>query len=308
MATEQSREHGPLSPLREGEFQRIPGIGPGIEQRLHAAGIQTFHHLAALSPEEISALLNNLVGMKAERIAHQDWPGKARQLAQELVAADPESDLQEPASRQHYTSFMVELLQDDTYNVRRTRVIHVQNNEKDSWAGWDAGRLDRWITAQAAIPAPPASTGGEAKPVEPSVLRRVAPFHLSQVEIFAQSSDRPSRFFSAGQPLEIRLSFSAQPAEPLPGPPAPLLFQAAVYARLPGGQRSLIVQSSGQCVPNGLTTLSIPVEGLEEGAYRLETAVLVYPEDAGQPEREGSSAFAEGMRVHIYALETEATV
>ncbi len=306
MATENTRERVQLAPLSEGEFQRIPGIGPGIEHRLHAAGIQTFRHLASLSPDEIYAHLSGLVGMTAERIAHQDWPSKAKHLAEELAAADPDPIPEEPAERQHYASFMVELLQDENYAVRRTRVIHVQNDERDSWASWDAARLDRWITAQAAIaPSPPRDPIElETATVEAVLPVHIADFQLGVNEVFPTGSEQPNRFLCAGEPFEIHLPFETETESTEP----PLLYRAVVNTRLPNGQRLRIGEICGQWAPAETGLLIIPVEGLEEGAYRLEASVLVYPQGSAQPETEGLSAISECGRVLVYAREAEATI
>jgi predicted flap endonuclease-1-like 5' DNA nuclease len=52
MATEKIRRLENSAPLAEGEFWRITGIGEATEQRLHAAGIDTFERLGSLSPED----------------------------------------------------------------------------------------------------------------------------------------------------------------------------------------------------------------------------------------------------------------
>lgn len=56
------------------DFQKIAGIGAGIERRLHSAGILTYHDLAARSPEEIAASLAGMAGLSA---AHRQ-PGLGR--------------------------------------------------------------------------------------------------------------------------------------------------------------------------------------------------------------------------------------
>lgn len=326
MATEQTREREPSPPLREGEFQRIPGIGPGIAQRLHSAGIQTFLHLASLTPEEICGLLNGLVGMTAERIAHQDWPGKARQFAGEIAAADPSSEPEDPGKRQHYASFMVELLQDENYVVRRTRVVHVQTNTKESWAGWDATRFDRWITTQAAIsPAPPVpeTVSSESalpepalpEPIQPEpVLTDASPSMVKQgseagapalqvgnCEINLPNHKGSTRFLVADWPFEIRIPINFEEGRPQ----AKLLYQATAYLQPLGGERFQAAEVSGLCAGQGTTKLVLPIKGLDEGTYRLETLLLVYPENAAPPEKEGQYAFSEGMRLYIISQESE---
>lgn len=313
MATDHTHERDSFIPLREGEFQRIPGIGPGIAQRLHTAGIQTFRHLASLSPEEINLLLNGLVGMTADRIAHQDWPGKAQKLAQELSASDPSLEPEEPPERQHYASFMVELLQDENYVVRRTRVIHVQDDEKESWAGWDGGRLDRWITIQAAIsPAPDALPAAvepitaSAKPpkTEQQPPSLVIPYDLNLGGIVNPGHNQPLQFLTADQSFEIHLTINPRTANLSL---VQYLYRATAYAQPLEGSRFQVAEICGRCADEGASSLNIHVDGLKEGTYRLETVALVYPENAVQPEKEGRYAFSEGLRIHIYSPEAETT-
>lgn len=117
------------------DFQKIAGIGAGIERRLHGAGILTYHDLAARSPEEIAASLAGMAGLSSARIASQDWVGQARQLAGPAAPPLPS----EPD--QHYVSFHIELLLDVDNSVRRTKVHHHQSDTDEAWAGWDEDRL-----------------------------------------------------------------------------------------------------------------------------------------------------------------------
>jgi predicted flap endonuclease-1-like 5' DNA nuclease len=43
------------------DFQLIKGVGPQIEQRLHAAGITTYQQLGKLSPSKLEPILGNHV-------------------------------------------------------------------------------------------------------------------------------------------------------------------------------------------------------------------------------------------------------
>lgn len=47
----------------------------------------------------------------------------------------------QPADRQQYSTFVVELLLDEHGAVRRTRVVHIQTGTEQAWAGWDEERL-----------------------------------------------------------------------------------------------------------------------------------------------------------------------
>ena len=58
---------------------RIRGIGPAIEQKLHARGITTFRQLASLSDAEL-AELDAALNFRG-RIERDEWVEQARQLA-----------------------------------------------------------------------------------------------------------------------------------------------------------------------------------------------------------------------------------
>jgi hypothetical protein len=151
-------------------FQLVRGIGPGIEQRLHNAGILTFAELAALTPNDIAALLTNIAGLSAERVVKLAWIEQAQALASEhaannrhslaetavsirqVASSDHYQDLDAAAQRQHLETFTVELLLDEENQVRRTSLVHIQAWKKESWAGWDESRVVRFLIEQAGLP------------------------------------------------------------------------------------------------------------------------------------------------------------
>jgi hypothetical protein len=53
---------------------------------------------------------------------------------------------------QYYETFLVELLMDEHGEVRRTRVVHVQTQAEERWAGWDGTRLLRFILSHSGLP------------------------------------------------------------------------------------------------------------------------------------------------------------
>lgn len=59
---------------------------------------------------------------------------------------------------QRYATFVVELLQEASGKVRRTRIVHVQTSVEQRWAGWDGMRLLEFILTQAADPPDPRSS------------------------------------------------------------------------------------------------------------------------------------------------------
>jgi hypothetical protein len=48
-------------------------------------------------------------------------------------------------NQQPYSTYVVEFLLDEQREVRRTRVVHIQTQSEERWAGWDEERLLRFI-------------------------------------------------------------------------------------------------------------------------------------------------------------------
>lgn len=145
------------------DFKQIPGIGPAIERRLHEAGILTYRQLATTSPAELAEKLQNFAGISASRIEQQGWTAQARELAP--PQPDPANVPQEDSGNgQHYATFNIELLLDNTSEVRRTRAVYIQGGEQSSWAGWDRARLLRFVEERAAIEAEQAGSEAADEP------------------------------------------------------------------------------------------------------------------------------------------------
>jgi hypothetical protein len=327
MATHETYERALVTHPPEGAFRFIPGIGPGIEQRLHDAGIRTFAQLARMTPEDIRAALGGMVGMTAERIAAQDWPGKAQTFArppEQAAEEQPPGQNQpsplagdEPGERQHYASFLVELLLEDDGSARRTRMVHVQADRRDSWAGWNPGRVTRWIMEQSGMAAAPElerALQDDTPPVEPQVAPQpeeapgrplpVVVFDLSAVETRAlhQPAERPwsDRFFFANQPFDIRLTLQVHETQLAAG--ESLACHGAVDARALGsGERIALGEVTDTRDSAAQIELAFACPGLPEGTYRLEAAAVVGLAGAADPEKAGLRALHDGGLLHIFS-------
>lgn len=75
----------PASAVPPDDLQQIPGIGPTIARRLHAAGITTFTALAACSPSDLAAW----TGRSTEQITRMGWIERARELAHPPALTTP---------------------------------------------------------------------------------------------------------------------------------------------------------------------------------------------------------------------------
>ena len=150
MARKRSHASRAVLPREADDFKLIKSIGPAIERRLHVAGIHTFARLATLSPDEVAALIP---GLSAQRVAKQGWLRQARRLAPKQARARPHKEAA-TTGRQHYANFTVELLLDENDEARRTRVVHIQSGDADTWAGWEAARLVDFLDRHTAARSP----------------------------------------------------------------------------------------------------------------------------------------------------------
>ncbi len=127
------------SPLVTDDLSLIKGIGPILSRRLQDAGICTYSQLASLSPAQLAEKVG---GVSARQIARQDWAGQAEKLTpKKTQSRPPQNGSQKRPLHQHYENFTIEFLLDEKKTMRRTRVVHIQSGDADTWAGWEADQL-----------------------------------------------------------------------------------------------------------------------------------------------------------------------
>jgi len=149
MAKKQSRFLNTVSPIKADDFSLIRGIGPRYAVRLHDAGIHTFTQLASLSP---SKLAGKVSGLSVKQITHQDWIGQARKIARkESHPKQYKKTTASLTSRQHYENFTIEFLLDDKKTIHRTRIVHIQSGDADTWAGWEVDQLIDFLARHASM-------------------------------------------------------------------------------------------------------------------------------------------------------------
>src|SRR5450759_4711611 len=151
MSNEDSPTSKTSAPSEADDFKLIKGIGHNMESRLHNAGILTYAQLAALSPADIATFVSDRVGITVERINKQNWIGQARELAS---GSTPTEQSNNTASHQHYATFIIELLLDATNDVRRTRVVHAQTTNEETWAGWEEAKTISFLAQHAELHQP----------------------------------------------------------------------------------------------------------------------------------------------------------
>jgi hypothetical protein len=347
MSSKRSRVSGE-APLGADNFKRISGIGPGVEKRLYNAGILTYAQLAALSPEDIAALVSDLAGLSVERIEKNDWIGQAQALAMESAdvealvdddanamqapsdadldadGADLDADTEDllAASRQHYATFMVELLLDASNRVRRTNISHIQSGEKNIWAGWEAARLldfliqlgalnvseaevsrpadvtvrlDAPMLAAAPAPQNPKLTESSASP-EVSLGSLL---QLRDLEIQASGGANPSSVLRHGEPFSARLMLDLDSATTAAH--EQLQYTATLSARNMGsGSRQVVVETQGKLDQTDAIVVDGSALSLAPGLYRLEAAVVVHSAGVQSHSSAGRKTFLEGSLLQVY--------
>ena len=283
------------------DFRKIDGIGRVLERRLWDAGILTYSDLGQRTPEEIAAILPSTAGISAERIASQDWTGRARELAEH----PPEASV----PRQHYAAFHVEFLLESDNSVRGTRVHHHQTDAREAWAGWDEEKLLTFLRDR--IPLPAAATPGPATPAdapapEPaSAGQSPAPapgwlpsWSLTIEELAPIRDGQPSHTLPSGEPRSVRLTMSINPA----GTPVhdSFDFSATIAARRFAGHDRLPLATTHGTVRVG-DPVSVEVTGpaLSADLYRLVATVDIYRADhsADEPPLYQKRASGDLMRV-----------
>jgi hypothetical protein len=207
------------------DLKRIKGIGAGVETRLNQAGVLSFDQLAATSPEQISDMLADMIGMSPQKIEDQDWIGQAKQFSTE---AEADEAMKIPASstdQQHYETFSVKLLVDDDKQVRRTNIIHVQKGEEENWAGWDEQRLIAFVVEHAALTVTTSNTtlqmNVESLPATQADIlsspTEITHFNIDTVDVREVGNGGTSNIIATDQDWSIQLKWTLPDNELISG-------------------------------------------------------------------------------------------
>ncbi|MBK9940821.1 MAG: M36 family metallopeptidase [Kouleothrix sp.] len=242
------------------DFTRIRGIAATMERRLHAAGIQTYAQLAAHTlPDLVAKLgLNGALARSAER---NRWIEQARELASAAEPAEPAPNEAGAAiERQHYATFIVELLLGEESEVRRTRVKHVQEGEQGVWAGWEDGRLVSFFVEHAAL--------------RPAELKLPGELEIDVGEIDVMAIDEPGgRNTHLHAELGFRLAGLGARAAAKAG--SNYLVHMLAYL-IASGETVVLAAAQGQLAPGHLSyTHAVEFAPPSAGHYQLLGAVVL---------------------------------
>jgi hypothetical protein len=273
-----------IEPAELDDLKNIRGIGPGIEARLHEGRVQTYAQLAQMTPEELAERVGDLIGMSAARVERQDWIGQAKRLAKE--SQDSETNETAALNRQHYAVFTIELLLGSDNSVRRTRLLHVQSQAEENWAGWDETRLVGFIKEESMLktefPQPvPVNTSpkvdeGDIPLKEKEITYKgMGKARLLDFGIFTMTDERMHRLVPGKKPFQIRLTLDFSHTD-LPSTQT-WYYHIAVYAKKVGeaSPHQVIGQNEGILPLQDQVNLEVKGLTLLTGFYRLDTMVKV---------------------------------
>jgi hypothetical protein len=183
-------------------------------------------------------------------------------------ARPPDTGEAAAADARRVSSFVVEVVVDEQADVRRMSVLHVEDNEQESWRGWEPERVVDFMARRAHLSEGPVSPGKTAPPTAELAAPR-----LGDLEGKAYlTADVPSGLCE-GMAFDVRVTLD-------PGPPpreGDLIDYVAVVLAKSLGQpvRHQVGESRGQLASTGSIRLSVPVVAPRRGLYRLEAGVLL---------------------------------
>jgi hypothetical protein len=291
-------------PAQAADFKLIHGIGPGIERRFHAAGILTYSQLASMTPEKVLAALGDVIGLTLNRVVEQDWINQARSLA-----AEEQSEIyNNPIDRQHYASFMVELLLDMENHVRRTRIVNIQTKTEDTWASWEGARLLDFIVSESGLRFSETESGktkaeidmtetGQPKSIQPVLAGKP---RVEEFIVVANVENSPQHFLIVNQPFGISITLDLST---LSSPQDTTLEHATtvIAKKLGSGERHQVGEANGSFLPVDKLHIRLNDLNLASGTYRLEAAVNIGISPLEDSDSKFTrSLFTEGNLVQVY--------
>lgn len=307
------------------DLTKIVGIGPAVEQHLRKAGIVRYSQLARMKSKKVAGLLKDMRGFTEKRIVDEDWLGQAQRLAEQAGETQKTNDrvAQESGEngkhRQHYAVFTCELLLDRLNQVRRTRVMHVQNQQEVSWAGWVPGKLEGFLAQSAQLNlVEPSDDADAVAPVQapevvhalPSDVQVHSAFLANRVlhgglkitdfQLRDAMGKKVGVILPAGQAFSLRITLDLQDISVETG--EPLKYTAEMDVRNLESKDHLAASRS-----EGLLTLDEPSREIEiesqplpPGDYSLDAVVMLWPQSQPHSLRNQLSALVEGVLVHCY--------
>jgi hypothetical protein len=291
------------------DFKLIRGIGPVIERKLYSAGITTYAQLAAMTPAKLASLFSDFTLLSEERITQQDWIGQARLFADKYSSMTTGEVLEAKTHNgQHYTVFTVELLLDEKNAVRRTRVMHVQSQHENTWAGWDDTRLVDYFIEKAEL----SRSLSEAAPLSPKLEMQAVQIsegmsegklsgqlRLKSLDVRPVGFDRQVMTIPQNQPIEIHLALDLTRVEAALS--SRINYAVTVFSKaLSNGSLYLIGEAEGTVEKSDEVEITIKGSQLTVGTYRLEAIAMISPPTDDSRKHPSLMALLESQIVEVY--------
>jgi len=286
------------SPLQEGQFWRINGIGVLTDQELRTGGIETFAQLADTSPDELAVLLKNQEGVK-KRAIRQGWAEQARQFAEQI--SDQASLVQVPLSageRQHYQSFLVVLTLEDEHSICKTEITRVRDGKKDSWSGWETSRIEDWIMKQSGLRLPQSEPAVE----EVSTAESQGELAIIHSALVMAGSAVAKRFVFDDQELQLNVTLLAHLPPPLANKEYDYVV-AVLASHIGVGKRIQAAEERGKLRADQPLELGIPLYPFSAGTYSLEIYASASQVRAPLGKSGPLHAFCDAGIIHVLSRE-----
>jgi hypothetical protein len=171
----------------------IRGIGPALARRLAQLGFGSLERLAAASADDIVSGSTDWP-FRPDHERADDWIGQARRLlAAESTGPTtgprtgrpPGAALPSPRARHTFT-LEVQTNDPGEGTAVATRIVDVETQAFDTWSGWDAERITRFVAAHSGSDLPGAvETASEEAAAEEPAARPAPPRDAGRPSVLA---------------------------------------------------------------------------------------------------------------------------
>ena len=201
--------------------------------------------------------------------------------------------------------------------MRRTRVMHVQSQQEETWAGWDDRRLIQTYIDQAGLhvksPAEwgqheeqltvnresPAEHQAKTPAAEHPRAKLTGKFCVLEMDTQTQQPRNSRWTLPLDQPIILRLKLDLGELETAGD--TPLNYSAIIYSKaMSTGSRLIVGSSKGRILPGEDTVIEVDGLNLSRGIHRLEAFVMLALL-AREPRPDSSQvAFFDGGLFQVY--------
>lgn len=169
-----------------------------------------------------------------------------------------------PGGSQRVESFVVEVVLDAEGSIRRTSVLHVADNDQESWPAWEPQGVVEFVGRRV----------GSRSVLREQVDRALPPDGplLDSIEAAVVGTIEGPPMLVEGAAFEIQATLDPGSA----GPREPIEYEAVVHAKTLGAPaRQKVGEVHGQLAGGERARLRVPAMAPAPGLYRLEMDVML---------------------------------